>query len=1454
MDTPSDSIQGKRHSFFGRWKTVFRGRKRDKDMRLTAPKPNASDVTTDPDAKGGPANSKYDIFQPSNDNTKGFWQMAYDALTESDPNSIAVLFPLTGTKSQDAANARTREILDEVVEATKAQYKKTQGKNGIRAAADKILNSVLSFQDVVDNIVKFDPTGYASSAWAIVSLGLTMAKNHADLRGSLFGSSAYLADLLARCAFIEEQFYGDRDPNIVNVEKGRSIVRVYVAILRYSAEVRRLQQSNKGKDIVVSITAITSQPLTQLKTSIKEEESHLHHWLILDQHLRRKKEAETILKHLDALTVDIQKVHDADVISNLPFAKGAILNSRENQHEDECLPGTRIELLRQVQDWGWSSDRRIFWLSGMAGTGKSTIARTVARSLRKEGILGASFFFKRGEGDRGSSAKFFSTIVKQLAVHIPQMVPEIRKAIDNDPAILGSSLREEFDKLILQPLRAVHHDKAMDPTVIVIDALDECEPEEDVEIILDLLPKVEMATNMVVRFFLTSRPEIPIRFGFDQIDKNKYQNTILQNLDEDVIKHDIALYLREEFSKIQQRRRHALPPGWPGEGKIEALATMACPLFIFAATVCRFVADRHFDPDQRLREFSSSTGSKMDNTYRPVLNQLLVQDATDRDKLIGEFQRIIGVIILLANPLSLSSLAELLLGTSEHDSSIDLERHISVHLEVFHSVLSIPSDARLPIRTLHLSFHDYLVDDRTRDQEATSQFWVDKKAKHELIASQCLTVMGRYLKKNICELPSYGTSRTEIHSDSIAGFLPTALQYACRYWVYHLTQGSAPARMLEQVLTFLKEHLLHWFEAMGILGMISEAIMAVNSLLQLTRDESSNEMNVFLLDARRFILKLAQIVETAPLQLYSSGLIFAPQKALVRETFERELPDWLSRGPKVEEYWDPEMQTLEGHSNAVTSVAFSNNGQLLASGSYDKTVKLWDAATGALKHTLEGHSSRVTSVAFSNNGQLLASGSGDKTIKLWDSVYSASGSGDNTIKLWDAATGALKHTLEGHSNAVTSVAFSNNGQLLASGSEDKTIKLWDAATGALKYTLEGHSDWVNSVAFSNNGQLLASGSGDNTIKLWDAATGALKHTLEGHSISVNSVAFSNNGQLLASGSEDKTIKLWDAATGALKHTLEGHSNSVYSNNGQLLEDLFTSVAFSNNGQLLASGSGDNTIKLWDAATGALKHTLESHSNSVYSVAFSNNGQLLASGSGDKTIKLWNAATGALKHTLEGHSNSVNSITFSNNGQLLASGSWDKTIKLWDAATGALKHTLEGHSNWVTSVAFSNNGQLLASGSGDNTIKLWNAATGALKHILEGYSNSVTSVAFSGDGQLLASGSHDNTIKLWDATTGALKHDISTDDVATDIHFSEQLPLLITNIGSFDIRNCYESFSTPSEKVAEVSLGADRWVTIQGQRELWLPPNYHPSSSTVKNSTIAVGSTSGRVAIIAFSVM
>jgi WD40 repeat protein len=286
-------------------------------------------------------------------------------------------------------------------------------------------------------------------------------------------------------------------------------------------------------------------------------------------------------------------------------------------------------------------------------------------------------------------------------------------------------------------------------------------------------------------------------------------------------------------------------------------------------------------------------------------------------------------------------------------------------------------------------------------------------------------------------------------------------------------------------------------------------------------------------------------------------------------------------------------RTLTDHYSYVNSVAFSPDGQTLASGSNDKTIKLWDVTTGNLLQTLTDHYSHVNSVAFSPDGQTLVSGSQDRTIKLWN-----------------VATGKLLQTLT-DSHWVSSVAFSPDGQTLANGgSLENTIKLRDVTTGNLLQTLTGHSESVTSVAYSPDGQTLASGSQDKTIKLWDVKTGNLLQTLTGHSFILFSVAFSPDGQTLASGSLDNTIKLWDVNTGKLLQTLNGHSS------------LVISVAFSPDGKTLASAGGDETIKLWDVTTGKVLQTLTGHSGYVLSVVYSPDGQTLASGGRDGTIKIW----------------------------------------------------------------------------------------------------------------------------------------------------------------------------------------------------------------------------------------
>jgi WD40 repeat protein len=294
------------------------------------------------------------------------------------------------------------------------------------------------------------------------------------------------------------------------------------------------------------------------------------------------------------------------------------------------------------------------------------------------------------------------------------------------------------------------------------------------------------------------------------------------------------------------------------------------------------------------------------------------------------------------------------------------------------------------------------------------------------------------------------------------------------------------------------------------------------------------------------------------------------------------------------------VNTLQGHQKSVLSVAISPDGKTIASSGDERTIKLWNLATGKQVSSLNGHFQQVNVVAISPDGKFLVSGSDD-----------------NTIKIWNLATRKQIRTLQGHSDSVHALAISADSQTLVSGSDDNTIKIWDLATGEQIRTLVGHTFWVRSVAISPDSVILASGSFDKTIKIWNLAKGYPIRTLEGNFQTVTAVAISPDGKTLASASRDVhdglrlgTIKLWDLLRGKEIRTLAGHENTV------------TSIAFSSDGKMIASGSRDRTIKLWNPATGEEILTLAGHTNTVTSVTFSPDHKTLVSGSEDNTIKIW----------------------------------------------------------------------------------------------------------------------------------------------------------------------------------------------------------------------------------------
>ena len=505
---------------------------------------------------------------------------------------------------------------------------------------------------------------------------------------------------------------------------------------------------------------------------------------------------------------------------------------------------------------------------------------------------------------------------------------------------------------------------------------------------------------------------------------------------------------------------------------------------------------------------------------------------------------------------------------------------------------------------------------------------------------------------------------------------------------------------------------------------------------------------------------------------------------------------------------------LQGHTSSVLSAAFSPDGQRIVTASYDKTARVWNAASGQLLATLQGHTDRVRNAEFSPNGERIVTASEDKTARVWNAangqllvilqghtgpvenaafspdgqrIVTVSATLDRTARVWNAASGQLMTTLQmqSPSGTVVSAVFSPDGQRIVTASYNGTALVWNAASGQLLSTLQGHTGYVENAVFSPDGLRIVTASADKTARVWNATSGQLLATLQGHTDRVESAVFSPNGERIVTASADTTARLWNAANGQLLATLPGHSKTVWSAvfspdgqrivtasadttarvwnaaNGQLLATLqghtrtVNSGVFSPDGKRIVTASDDTTARLWNvAASVQLLTALQGHTDVVRSAEFSPDAKRIVTASDDKTARLWNAANGQLLTTLKGHTGPVESAVFSPDGERIVTASDDTTARVWNAANGQLLATLQGHTDTVWSAVFSHDAQRIVT-AGDKTARVWNAANGQLLATLQGHSDIVGRAAFSPDGQRIVTASEDKTARLWNAGNGQL---------------------------------------------------------------------------------------------------
>ena len=549
-----------------------------------------------------------------------------------------------------------------------------------------------------------------------------------------------------------------------------------------------------------------------------------------------KEKMDTEMKALHEIhnigkTVD--KIDQRTGLMNLETARGATHNSRTEDNLGRCLPDTRVEILARITNWSYEEKgKKIFWLCGKAGTGKSTISRTVATILDEAGFLGASFFFKRGREDRSHAGLIFPTIARQLADRFPDMRNVIIAALDNDSLLCERDLAEQYKKLLLQPLQS-NFQISISPrnVIVVIDALDECDSDDDIKAILYHLSKIDSVTSIRLMIFVTSRPELPVELGFRKMSGNLHIDVRLEEAQAISIARDISIFYESEFAKVRENSSQdiePLPIEWPGKDRIQRLVELAGQLFIFAFTITRYISED--DARERLTLILGQDKSlliDLQGTYLPILNQLITQDDEQQNQTrIANFKTIVGSIVLLNNPLSASSLSQLL---AIHVGKIDRI------LRPLHSVLNIPTtvDRRLDpdtaITLFHLSFRDFLVDATIQN---SNRFWIDEVQTHNALAFKCIRLLSSgILKEDICDVRKPGIRRANVTKEYITQYLPDAVVYACRYWIDHvISSGGQGTNDNDHIFEFLKKHFLHWMEAMSWLGKAAEVILQLEKL------------------------------------------------------------------------------------------------------------------------------------------------------------------------------------------------------------------------------------------------------------------------------------------------------------------------------------------------------------------------------------------------------------------------------------------------------------------------------------------------------------------------------------------------------------------------------------------------------------------------------------------------
>ncbi|KAI1102145.1 hypothetical protein F4804DRAFT_313995 [Jackrogersella minutella] len=1233
------------------------------------------------------------------------------------------------------------------------------------------------------------------------------------------------------------------------------IVDLYAAILSYLIKVV-CSHFNK-LDINLPMESINAKSDFE---GIIEAESELprfnKNWIM--NPLNEKLEMTTWVEQAEPDTANGQRVKNSKLIEDLH-----VIDPRP-RHMDTTDPKKKraiddiYNLLLKRSEYNdfrnWTeSENRLLWISGAPGQGKTMLLNGVVQALPMEpSAKYLSFFFFDYRGPDSNNA---AAALKTLIWHILTQQPALEIHLQEKCETTG---RKHFDHpndfiALSAVFYAMINDKEFQDTYVVIDSLDECTYDGarvGIGAFLDLIVMSISQSNRI-RWLVSSNDKESIMSKF----KGCNQQRLTLGSSEQGLHVVMESYITYMVSRLAADRSYDKELE---EIIVKRFYQQEAYNYLWVDIVCEALrSEENWYVEDSMNELE--TLRDLQGLYGHLHHKLnTAPKQQDRDFYFD----VLSTMAIVHQSLHINELRGLVSWPKRVNLEVILAK-CSGFLQVRDKVVSFR----------HRSARDYV---RTQilDLPKTSK----AQAKLTIL---CLDSLARNLGKNFSLLEDGLRGLPESVSSA-------ASSYESLHWAMHLTEISDVTMntdILAQVHSFLNEHFLIWVDALGTAKRTPQATMQLQQadlVLQQMRKETTDEPNSLcdLIHDAHMFLQIHQSTNTSIDLPASNTLLFCPENSIIKKFWLTRAFRWLSDPPMMDQYWSPNFTNFRGHTDWIRDIAISSDGQLIASGSDDGTVRIWDTQTGTIQHKiLVGTTIWVWSVAISKK-------------------FVAASTDDNTIMVWDLYTGHILKRLDSHTSVTGALCFSPTEDKLAC-SYDQKVLIWDVAGKSEAW--QGKEIWedvtASSLAFSPDGRFLIMVA--STIRVWDIERGSMRGSFGDPIEQINCAVFSpyNAGEkkLIASGSDDGTVCIWNADDDPkLRRTesLEDIQNNI-PEEGQLDEVKETgitkpmlvfgdeaskhrssiySVAFSPDGSQLASAS-NFTIDIWDCITGKRLRTLQAPDLNLRTIVFvPPDGAYIASSSYDKNVHLWNAV-GRHKEAVPGtiapkrkavdelaicphgkiiagarsggsiflwdlesnkpihremkfdHSSDVRSLAFSPNGEKLLSASDDRTAQVCDVATGERLHIFNGHDDWVRCAAWSSDGNYVASASDDGSIRVWKIGGKEepepifVKEDAHGGSY-VKAVAFSPDMKYLVSGGNDTNVKVWDQS----KHDAwETEAALLEGHTDNVLNVLVTpdskHVLSASFDGTLRMWDLENTKETQPPINID-WVDT---KMWWYPP-------------------------------